>query len=938
MFRQFCRKEAEGVDYKATLNLPKTDFPIRANLPEREPKALKFWDELDLYHRIQERRKGSPKFILHDGPPYANGDIHLGQALNKILKDIVVKYKTMRGFEAPYVPGWDTHGLPIEVQIAKRFGIDRKSVSPLEWRNKCKAFAQEYIDIQREEFKRLGVLGDWNAPYITFKPEYEAEQLGVFAKIVERGLIYRQRRTVYWCPRCETALAEAEIEYAVKRSPGVTVAFPMTKPPEGLEGEPPVEIVIWTTTPWTLPANTAIAVHPDYTYVVLRAGGRRLLLAETLAEPTLKAAGLDFASAVEEWRGEGKALEGLRYRHPLFERESPVVLADYVVLDQGTGAVHTAPGHGPEDFETAMKYGLEVLSPLDDQGRFTEEAGPYAGQFAEEANGQIVADLKRLGALIAEGPVEHEYPHCWRCKQPVLFRATEQWFIDVGKIREDVLRAIPKVRWVPAWSESRITGMVENRPDWCISRQRLWGVPLPIFYCERCGEPLLSVESVTKVQELFRERGSDAWFEASAADILGDGFACPKCGGTRFRKEADIFDIWFDSGSSHTCVLKTHPALSYPADLYLEGDDQHRGWFQTSLLTAIASGQAAPYRSVLTHGFTVDETGRKMSKSLGNVVNPQDVARKWGADILRLWVVYVDFRQEMHVGDSILGDVAEGYRRIRNTCRFMLGNLHDFEPSRDVVAYEELDEIDRWALARLYRLVERVTDAYERWELHRIYHLVHTFCALDMSSFYLDVIKDRLYTSARNSKMRRAAQTTLYEALMVLVKLLAPVLSFTCEEVYQSLPEAARADKSVHLLDWPQPDKTWADPAVEERWDSFLAVRDTVRKALEEAKRAGEVPNPLEAAVTIYAAGEKAELLKSFGDNLRFALIVSRADVMPLDDAPAEALGDGDTKVMVRRAEGKKCERCWLVETDVGADAEHPTICLRCAKAVRQQD
>jgi len=924
------------MDYGSTLNLPRTDFPMRANLPEREPEILAKWQLLDIYRRVQEHRAGAPLWVLHDGPPYANADIHLGQALNKILKDILVKYKTMRGFCCPYVPGWDTQGLPTETSVAKEYGLDRHQVDPLTWRGKCHQLAEKYVALQKQQFQRLGVRGDWDHAYVTYDKWYQARELEAFGKIALKGLIYRGLRPVYWCIHCETALAEAEIEYYQRVSPSVWVAFPLESPARqvapNLPEDAKLSLLVWTTTPWTLPGNAAIAVHPAFDYVVVRADGRHLLLAEGLLKQSMSALGVRDYEVLAQVKGE--ALEGLQYRHPLYERVSPVVLAQYVDLEQGSGCVHTAPGHGLEDFETSRKYDLPVLSPLDDRGVFTQEAGPFAGLVCEQANADIAARLQELGALLKAEDTAHEYPHCWRCKNPVVCRATEQWFMDIDKVRQTALSEIKKVQWVPAWSQARITGMVENRPDWCMSRQRVWGVPLPIFYCADCQEALITQQSLHAVRDLVAEQGADAWFRLSADEILPAGTKCQHCGGGAFRKEKDILDVWFDSGASHYVVMRGRDDLRYPADLYLEGDDQHRCWFQMSLLAATALGDPAPYHTVLTHGFFVDPVTReKESKSSGKAINPAEVVERWGADILRWWVTYVDYQKEMPVSREIFGQVADAYRRLRNTARFALGNLWDFEPEEHGVALEQMEEVDRWVLDRLAGVVERVTQAYETFELHLVYHDLNQFCAQDLSALYFDIIKDRLYTSPAAAPARRSAQTALWHILTSLVRLVAPVLTFTSEEIWSNLPAKGGLPESVQLADWPEVSDFQLPAAARERWERFLELRREVCKAVELAKQQGVLSNPLEAAVDLYAGPEERELLASLAENLRYLLIVSQANVAELAQAPPAAYaaeGRPELKIVVRPAEGEKCQRCWLREPTVGEQAEHPTICRRC--------
>ncbi|HHW44795.1 isoleucine--tRNA ligase [Desulfofundulus thermobenzoicus] len=921
------------MDYSQTLNLPKTDFPMRANLPQREPEILKFWEEIDLYRLVQQKNTGRPKFILHDGPPYANGHIHLGHVLNKVLKDMVVKYHSMAGYDAPYVPGWDTHGLPIEQQAIKNLGLNRHAVHPVEFRRRCKEYALKFVDIQREEFKRLGVRGDWNHPYLTLMPHFEAAQIGVFGEMARRGYIYKGLKPVYWCATCETALAEAEVEYQEKQSPSIYVRFPVK---DG-KGVLPAGsyVVIWTTTPWTLIANVAVCLHPDYAYGLFSAGGEKYLVAMDLWENFSREVGLQESVKIKEFTG--RELEGVVLAHPFFQRDSLLILGEHVTLEAGTGCVHTAPGHGHEDYLVGQRYGLPILSPIDSRGRFTAEAGPFAGQFYTDANRSVMDTLQ--DNLLKAGTIRHQYPHCWRCKKPVFFRATEQWFASIEGFRSQALEAIRRVRWIPAWGEERIHNMVANRGDWCISRQRTWGVPIPIFYCAGCGKEIVTAETISHLQALFREHGSDVWFAREAADLVPPGFKCPYCGAAAFRKETDIMDVWFDSGSSHMGVLEQPqiwPELRWPADLYLEGSDQHRGWFNSSLSTAVAVRGRAPYRAVLTHGFVVDEQGRKMSKSLGNVVDPLKVIQQMGADILRLWVSSADYRGDLAVSPGILKQMAEAYRKIRNTIRFLLGNLYDFNPEKDPVAYKELPELDRWALLRLHRLIARVLDAYRDYEYHVVYHAIHTFCTVDMSALYLDIIKDRLYCAPAASAERRAAQTVLYQVLHALVRLLAPVLAFTTEEIWRYAPKEKDAPVSVQLTDMPRVNEDYLDVELEERWERLLAVRGEVTRALEAARREKVIGNSLEAAVIIYARGDLHDFLAGFAD-LPVVFIVSAAELKQWNGGLPEKALISETvpglAVLVEKAPGEKCPRCWMYHPDVGRDEEQ-ALCPRCAGVV----
>ena len=848
--------------YNRTLNLPRTDFPMRANLPQREPEMLRTWEEKDLYGQLRRLRQGKPRYVLHDGPPYANGNIHIGTALNKILKDFVVRFASMSGYDSPYVPGWDTHGLPIELEALKALGLDHHEVAPLELRRFCRDYALKYVDVQREQFKRLEVMGDWAHPYLTLDPSYEARQVEVFGEMARRGYIYKGLKSVHWCSGCETALAEAEVEYRDKRSPSIWVAFTVSDP-RGAGGSrvlpPDARVVIWTTTPWTLPANVAIAVHPAATYAVVETEEGKLVLAKDLVEEACADLGLRRCHLLATVKG--AELEGAKCHHPFFDRESVVVLAEYVALDEGTGCVHIAPGHGPEDFEVGRRYHLPVVSPIDGRGRFTAEAGWLEGTFYLDANPIILEELKKRGALLGSGTTLHSYPCCWRCKNPLLFRATEQWFASVEGFRDQALAAIDGVRWVPPWGRDRIRNMVKDRTDWCVSRQRAWGVPIPIFYCTSCGQPLITQESIKAVADLFRREGSDSWFRREAHEILPAGTQCA-CGGRGFRKETDIMDVWFDSGSSHVAVLEERPGLSWPADVYLEGSDQHRGWFQSSLLTSVATRGQAPYRTVITHGFVLDGEGRAMHKSLGNVIDPRQVIDQYGADVLRLWVAASDYRDDVRISPLILSQLSEVYRKIRNTMRFILGNLYDFDPAVHGVAYEKMPEVDRWALQALGRVVERATRAFREHEYHLPLQTVHGFCAGELSAFYLDVLKDRLYCSAAGDPARRAAQTVLYRLAHTLVRLLAPILPFTAEEVWQHLPKAAGDPWSVHLADWPsaadRPSAAGGDDELWRRWEILLAAREVATKALEEARGAHHIGSSLEAALDIHLPAASA--------------------------------------------------------------------------------
>ncbi|TCK02444.1 UNVERIFIED_ORG: isoleucyl-tRNA synthetase [Anoxybacillus amylolyticus] len=920
------------MDYKETLLMPKTDFPMRGNLPKREPEMQKKWEEMDIYRKVQERTKGRPLFVLHDGPPYANGDIHMGHALNKILKDIIVRYKSMSGYCAPYVPGWDTHGLPIETALAKQ-GVDRKSMSVAEFRKRCEQYAYEQIDNQRRQFKRLGVRGDWDNPYITLKPEYEAQQIKVFGEMAKKGLIYKGLKPVYWSPSSESALAEAEIEYKDKRSPSIYVAFPVKNGKGVLEGDE--RIVIWTTTPWTIPANLAIAVHPDLDYHVVDVSGKRYVVAAALAESVAKEIGWDAWSVVKTVKG--KELEYVVARHPFYERDSLVVCGEHVTTDAGTGCVHTAPGHGEDDFLVGQKYGLPVLCPVDERGYMTEEAPGFAGMFYEDANKAITQKLEEVGALLKLGFITHSYPHDWRTKQPTIFRATTQWFASIDKIRNELLQAIKETKWIPEWGEIRIHNMVRDRGDWCISRQRAWGVPIPVFYGEN-GEPIITDETIEHVSNLFRQYGSNVWFEREAKDLLPEGFTHPSSPNGIFTKETDIMDVWFDSGSSHQAVLVERDDLVRPADLYLEGSDQYRGWFNSSLSTAVAVTGKAPYKGVLSHGFVLDGEGRKMSKSLGNVVVPAKVMEQFGADILRLWVASVDYQADVRISDHILKQVSEVYRKIRNTFRFMLGNLFDFDPNQNAVPIGELGEVDRYMLAKLNKLIAKVKKAYDSYDFAAVYHEMNHFCTVELSAFYLDMAKDILYIEAADSRARRAVQTVLYETVVALAKLIAPILPHTADEVWEHIPNRRENVESVQLTDMPEPIAIDGEEALLAKWDAFMDVRDDIFKALENARNEKVIGKSLTASVIVYPKDEARKLLASLDADLRQLLIVSAFSIAdePYDAAPAEAERLDHVAVLVRPAEGETCERCWTVTPAVGQDPSHPTLCPRCAHIVNE--
>jgi len=928
------------MDYKATLNLPRTDFPMKASLPQREPEVLRRWAAMDLYGRIRQESGGKPRFVLHDGPPYSNGHIHLGHALNKILKDIIVKSRQMMGFNCPYVPGWDCHGLPIEHQVDKELKAEGLSLPQVEVRARCRAYADKFIHIQREEFQRLGVLGDWERPYLTMNPEYVATILSEYGKFFLSGAIYRSKKPIHWCATCRTALAEAEVEYEDQHTPSIYVKFPLVSPPPGLPElatEGPISLVIWTTTPWTLPANLAIAVHPDLEYAVLDVGGERLVVAEELAGGLLSFWGL---TGEEVLRVPGTRLEGTVCRHPWLARDSRVILADYVTVTAGTGLVHIAPGHGQEDFDSGRKYDLSPYSPVDDDGRFTIEVPEFQGQSVWEANPGIIALLRQKGALLLAEEASHSYPHCWRCKEPIIFRATEQWFISMEQngLREKALKAIDQVTWIPRWGRERIYQMVESRPDWCISRQRAWGVPIVAFHCQGCGEVLLTQEILDAILTRVRREGADFWFASPASELLPPGTTCPQCRGGEFSKETDILDVWFDSGVSFAAVTEPDPELGFPVDLYLEGSDQHRGWFHSSLLTSVGTRGEAPYRGVLTHGFVVDGDGRKMSKSLGNVIAPQEVMAKHGAEILRLWVTAEDYRDDVRLSDNILKQLGDAYRRFRNTARFMLGNLYDFDPATDLVPLEDREELDRLALSWLARLNERVQRAYRDYEFHLVFHRLHQFCAVEMSALYLDILKDRLYISQATSPARRGAQSTLYELLRDLTRLMAPILSFTAEEVWSYLP-GHHKEESIHLASFPEPSPGLPDVALLDKYEFLLTVRDEINRGLEEARKAKVLAKAQEARVGLGASDPQLfeKLTQAMGD---LKTLTQVADLHVTNQAatlsqPLSAQEVPGLLVQVEKAAGDKCVRCWITKTSVGEDPQHPQICHRCRQVLK---
>jgi isoleucyl-tRNA synthetase len=922
------------MDYKDTLNLPKTDFPMKANLSRKEPELLKMWEDMNIYEQIRRALKGRETYILHDGPPYANGSIHLGTALNKVIKDMVIKSKNMSGFDSVYVPGWDCHGLPIEHQVEKELGERKNEMSHADKRRFCRTFADKYVRIQREQFKRLGVLGEWANPYLTMSYDYEAVTVNEFGKLYFNGDVYKGKKPVYWCASCKTALAEAEVEYADHITPSIYVKFPMisdvTEVRPKLAGEK-VGVVIWTTTPWTIPPNQAIAVHQDFIYVAVKVNGEVLILAKELLDYCMDAFGYKSYKVLDEFPG--AVLEGLKCKHPLYDRESTLILAPFVTLDAGTGCVHIAPGHGQEDYEIGMEYGLDNYAPVDDDGRYTSDVQYFAGQFVFDANAAVIKKLDDVGFLLGHLDMEHSYPHCWRCKNPIIFRSTEQWFISMEKnaLRQKAMEAINTVQWLPAWGRDRISGMIKNRPDWCISRQRLWGVPITMFFCDSCKSDLMSRDILEHVVKLVGEYGADVWFERDTKDLLPAGTVCPKCRGDRFSRETDILDVWFDSGVSHAAVLEKWDNLSSPADMYLEGSDQHRGWFHSSLLESVGTRDRAPYRTVLTHGFVVDGEGKKMSKSLGNVIDPDEIIDKHGAEILRLWVAAEDYTQDIRISDEILARLVEAYRRIRNTSRFILGNLYDFEPG-NTVPYQEMEEIDRWALHRLQEIIQRVREAYNQYYFHMAFFTLYNFCTVDLSALYLDVLKDRLYTSKADSRKRRSAQSAMYCILDAMIRLLAPILSFTAEEIWHSLSTYEGREVSVHLTQFPEVNPEYMDAGLAHNWSTMIALKGEISKAIEIARKNKVVGHSLDARVDISPPDNFRSFMEMHHEDLKTLLILSQVTIVDKSEIKDPYMSEEfpGLTIGVAKARGKKCDRCWVYSESVGADREHPTICERC--------
>jgi isoleucyl-tRNA synthetase len=935
---------AVTLEIKNTLNLPKTSFSMKANLPQREPEMLRHWETIDVYGKIRAARAGSPSYVLHDGPPYANGAIHMGTAINKIVKDIIVKSRSMLGYDAPYLPGWDCHGLPIEIKVEEKLGPKKAEMSKVAVRRECRKYAEKFIDFQKQGFKRLEVFGEWSDPYLTMSYQYEADIARALGDMVDKGLVYKGLKPVHWCFSCKTALAEAEVEYEDHGSPSIYVAFPVESDLSDLNpalAGKDWSVVIWTTTPWTIPANLAIAFHPDYEYSAVRVADKGYIVATELLNAVSEKCGWSEPKEIARFRG--KSLEKRKARHPFIPRESLLVLGNYVTLEAGTGCVHTAPGHGHDDYVTGRNYGLDILCPVDDSGRFLSNVERFGGMEVFQANPKIVDFMRESGVLLHVENFQHSYPHCWRCHNPIIFRATPQWFVALDKngFREKALEAIKKVRWIPAWGEERISNMVRERPDWCISRQRAWGVPIIAFYCQDCGEVLISKQIIDYVASIFDKEGADAWYAHAPRELLPKGTSCGHCGGEDFRQEFDILDVWFDSGSSHLAALGSRKDLPWPSDLYIEGGDQYRGWFQSSLLIAVALRGEAPYRTAITHGWTLDEQGRTMSKSKGIGIDPNDLVKERGAEIARLLVSSVSYVEDIRIFNELLDRLGEAYRKIRNTCRFMLGNLSNqqdpsrprFNPAADRVPYEEMLEIDRWALARKEQLIQKCLKGYEEYQFHQVYGALYNFCTVDMSAFYLDILKDRLYTSATHSVARRSAQTALWDILDAFTRLLAPILSFTSEEVYGAMYEGstpeARAE-SVHVLLFPKYESRSGDQLLLSEWENLRNVRETVLKSLEEVRQSGLIGNSLEAKVIIRASGETAGGLRRHESDLRYILIVSQVEI-------AEATDNREAfQVQVVKADGEKCERCWNYSTEVGKDASYPTICERCIPAVTE--
>lgn len=921
-------------DYNSTLNLPKTDFPMRGNLPKREPEMLEKWEKERLYYKMIEKNQGKPKYILHDGPPYANGEIHLGTALNKTLKDFIVKYKNMSGFCAPYVPGWDTHGLPIELKAMKAIGVENGTIPPVELRKHCRDFAMTHVQNQMKQFKRLGTLGDYDNPYLTLRHDYEARQIEVFGEMAKKGYMYKGLKPVYWCPDCNTALAEAEIEYSNDPCHSIYVKFNVTDDKGIFTGMgldlSKVYFVIWTTTTWTIPGNLAICLGPEYNYTLVHVGDEYYVMADELVKTTMETAGITDYSTDGIFTG--AELEGMKTQHPLYDRPSPIIVGDHVTLESGTGCVHTAPGYGVEDFEVCKKYDdIGILVCVDAKGRQTAEAGEFEGMDTDTANKAIAKRLEEKGALLAIQKIVHQYPHCWRCNSPIIYRATEQWFCSVNGFKDEAVKAIEGVKWIPEWGEDRIKGMVRDRSDWCISRQRTWGVPIPIVYCKGCGKPIVNDDTIKAIADLFRSEGADAWWTKEPSEFIPASVKC-ECGCGEFTKEYDIMDVWFDSGVSHSSVMEQYDCLNFPADLYLEGADQYRGWFQSSLLTSVVYHGCAPYKAVCTHGWVVDGEGKTMHKSLGNGIDPNEITDVYGADILRLWVASSDYHSDIRISQPILKQLSDAYKKIRNTARFILGNLGNgsgFDPDKDSVSDDKLTELDKWALMKLDALIDKVNEGYNSFDFHIAFHAIHNFCVIDMSNFYLDIIKDRLYCEKEDSELRRAAQTTMYRILSAVARLAAPIISFTAEEIWQYMPHAGSDDtESIFLNQMPEKSGISFSDEFIAKWDFIYSTREAVNKVLEEKRNAKVIGKSLEANVIIHCGDdETASKYNELAEHLAEILIVSGVSVVK--DI------EGETSFEVVKAEGEKCERCWCYSTSVGKDSDHPTLCERCANSVK---
>ncbi len=913
---------------KETLNLPNTSFSMKAKLAQKEPEILEKWKNMKLYQRILEERRNCPAFVLHDGPPYANGNIHLGTAMNKILKDFIVKTKNLQGFQAPYIPGWDCHGLPIEIKVDQEIGNNKKDMSIIEFREKCKKYALKYVDIQRKQFKRLGVFGDWENPYLTIDNRYESEVLNHLAAFFPSGNIYKGKKPVFWCIHCKTALAEAEIEYHDHLSPSIYVKFPVLsglskKFPE-LKGKK-VSVLIWTTTPWTIPANLAIAFHPEHEYSAFQVNGEVLIAAKRLIPLISEDLGFEDPDILVTFKG--REMEGMKAKHPFIDRESVFVLADYVTLDQGTGCVHTAPGHGQEDYLTGLKYKIDIYTPVDKHGNFTSDVKKYAGKNVFDANKEIIKDMEEAGSLMKTDDITHSYPHCWRCKNPVIFRATDQWFIsmDAGGFREKALKEVKNVRWIPSWGEERIAKMIENRPDWCISRQRSWGVPIPAFYCKKCGAVIANEEITRHIAGIFSKEGANSWFQKSAEELLPEDTVCSECGSTEFDKENNILDVWFESGASHN-ILGKKKGLPWPADVYIEGHDQYRGWFNSSLLIGVAAKGGSPYKTCITHGFVLDERGRGMSKSLGNIIEPEEIINKNGAEILRLWVAMLNFKEDARYGEQTFQRLVEAYRKIRNTWRFMLGNIYDYEPDKESMESDDMLLFDRWILDKCARIGNKVIKAYEKYEYHIVFHTLYNFFTVELSSYYLDVIKDRLYCSKKESMLRRSAQTALFRLLKTTLVLMSPILPFTTEEAWEALPDYKGKSDSVHLQSFPDFKEQWLETGEFREWERLGDIREEVLKKLEEAREAKTIGNSLEAHVTVHADSSLYPLLDKYKENLPELFIVSAVSLK--DDAKQGVTAE------VCRVEWEKCERCWNYSPEVGSSQKYPDFCKRCEQVV----